>query len=163
MRFVSHEVRTPMNSVGLGAKLLLDELEDVLGIDRKEGEPRDSRSTISMLKGDKNVPSEKVFDWLTLIKAIQTNTDAAVDVLNELLQWDKIEAGKLILELSEVNIDELVRSTTAEFAVVAQEKNVEVSTALDNKAPVDLEHGQCGRIVVGDRMRLVQVCFSLDV
>lgn len=142
MRFVSHEVRTPMNSVNLGAKLLSGEMQ----------------ANISAL-GSEESQSQKISEWLTLVDTIRTNTEAAVDVLDELLQWDKIVAGKLQLQFGEIDIGNLLRSTTEEFSVMAQEKHVTLKTAhieLDTSV-VDLEVGSQTKIVVGDSVRLVQV------
>jgi signal transduction histidine kinase len=83
-----------------------------------------------------------------------------VDVLNDLLNYDKIETGTLRLEFSSVPIWQVLKKTTAGFAMQAKEKKV--SFTLTGKlwdgqlSPSELAEYQALR-VVGDSMRISQV------
>ena len=65
VRFVSHEVRTPLNSVCMGLTLLRDEISE-----RTSGRNNDNL---------KNCPTK---EWLTLTEEVAANAHSAVDVLN---------------------------------------------------------------------------------
>jgi signal transduction histidine kinase len=99
-------------------------------------------------------------EWILVTDDALSSTEAAVDVLNDLLNYDKIESGTLRLELSSVPIWQVLKKTTAGFAMQAKEKNV--TFTLSGKlwdgqlSPSDLTEYQALR-VVGDSMRISQV------
>jgi signal transduction histidine kinase len=64
--------------------------------------------------------------WLSLTREVLANTQSAVDVLNDLLNYDKIEMGTLSLELTVVAVWELVERTVAEFSLQARKAKVQV-------------------------------------
>ena len=69
MRYISHEIRTPLNTVFLGLRLLHDELQSV-----------DSP------------------DCLQMVKDTQESCQVAIGILSEMLMFDKMESGLLVLE-----------------------------------------------------------------
>jgi signal transduction histidine kinase len=81
VRFISHEIRTPLSTVHLGCKLLFAELMALL-------ESKDSPLLTAVV--------ERVKDWLLLVADIEESTDAAIDVLNDLINFDKITAGQSV-------------------------------------------------------------------
>lgn len=77
VRFVSHEVRTPLNTVCMGLTLLQHDFN-------------------AALTG--NTPGiERVKEWQQLSCQIYQNADAAVGVLSDLLTYDKVQLGVLNL------------------------------------------------------------------
>jgi signal transduction histidine kinase/CheY-like chemotaxis protein len=108
MRFVSHEVRTPLNSICMGLQLMQDEIQRFILLSQKGQKP----------------DSEKLNDWADLNGDILKNAHSAVTVLSDLLNYDKIEQGNFKLELSVVNIWELVERTSAEFMFPAATKSI---------------------------------------
>ena len=78
MRYISHEMRTPLNTVLLGLSYVQKQLAKVFG---------------------KNSNHE----CCTAIKETQVSCEIAVDILNDMLLYDKIEGGLLKLELKSIS------------------------------------------------------------
>lgn len=73
VRFVSHEVRTPLNSVCMGLTLLKD---DIYAFKQQNVSSNSSSPT---KKGTGQCPTKQ---WLTLTEEVAANAHSAVDVLN---------------------------------------------------------------------------------
>jgi signal transduction histidine kinase/CheY-like chemotaxis protein len=142
VRFVSHEVRTPLNSVCMGLTLLKDEMST-----------SQTSSGSSSTRDEQDVPQ-----WLSLTDEVLAGARSAVDVLNDFLNYDKIESGKLTLELSVIRIFELVEKTVDEFRLPAEKKKLQftIKTPTSNDGSHENE-----RFSVGDVMRLSQVFRNL--
>jgi len=209
MRFVSHEVRTPLNAVSMGLDLMQSEVAKALGFDspttfrasqdmvddeafensertirsdiesRRDPNLSDDPSSVSSDK-DKTKKSESsssldehkkispvlAKSWFQLSQEIQGNAQGAVDILNDLLNYDKIEQGKLVLSLEKVSIWELIEKTVMEFKVPASSKKVSLRVAFGEETrttpraqylPSDVKHLS----VAGDPVRLGQVVRNL--
>ena len=87
IRYISHEIRTPINAVSMGLKYLGEELPKYIQ-DR---------------------------DILDSVATSQSACSVSVNILTDLLTFDKIEDGALKLDRQEVSIKELVLSATAIF------------------------------------------------
>lgn len=156
VRFVSHEVRTPLNSVGMGLTLMKEEMAQSLGFKTAESMVVDGdnkRDDDSEKTGSTMDSAAK--EWFSLADEIQSNTQCAVDVLNDLLNYDKIENGSLNLELTVVPIWQLIEQTVLEFKLPMGSKNIKMSFNL----PDDKEY--VNHKVVGDAVRLSQVLRNL--
>ncbi|KAJ1416544.1 histidine kinase-like ATPase, partial [Ochromonadaceae sp. CCMP2298] len=152
VRFVSHEIRTPMNAVrlgmtlfsteidGLGAKLAGKSLEEVMGL-----------------------LQEIVADWRQIALDVLDNTEAAVDVLNDLLNYDKIETGSLKLEFTMVPVWKVLQRTFKTFVLQAREKGIVFQ--LQGQmfgADASLLVGDLGNLhCLGDETRITQVLRNL--
>lgn len=130
MRFISHEVRTPLNSVCMGLTLLEEELKE---------------------KEDISAESEE----LLLVQSIQRNSQSAVDVLNDLLNYDKIEGGNLSLELELLDAWGLIRRTISEFKLSCNSKQLTLKEQIESGKSSELLQA------VADPIRLVQVIRNL--
>jgi len=108
--------------------------------------------------------TKTIENWIQLTDEALSNTEAAVDVLNDLLNYDKIESGTLRLEFSSLPIWQVVKKTTACFAMQAKEKNVTLTLTgaiWDGQlSPHELAQYQALQ-VVGDSMRISQVLRNL--
>jgi signal transduction histidine kinase/FixJ family two-component response regulator len=131
VRFVSHEVRTPLNTVCMGLTLLENDLAGALDGSELTKALKDSVNTSKMdsrVDNDELVlKKESVEDWLSLSTQVFHNADAAVGVLSDLLNYDKIQMGALTLELSLINLWATLEKTVEEFKMAATEKTVELS------------------------------------
>ena len=87
IRYISHEIRTPLNAVSLGLKYLYDVLP-------------------------KYVQDPDILDSIVTSQSACT---VSVNILTDLLTFDKIEDGDLKLDRSEVAVKDLVLSATAIF------------------------------------------------
>jgi len=87
VRYISHEIRTPLNAVRMGLQFLLAELPSIT----QDPELLDSLETT------------------------ETASVAAINILNDLLTFDKIEEGNLKLDRQLVSARELVEAATSIF------------------------------------------------
>ena len=155
VRFISHEMRTPMNTVHLGLKLFQIELEDLLNVVANTSPEK----LAAVIKG-------AVAGWMMLVDDIMGNSESAVDVLNDLLNYDKIEMGTLRLEFSTVPIFNLVKKTTKAFMMQAKQKDVDLQLVGDywitnDDGELELLSQYEGLSVVGDATRIAQVLRNL--
>ncbi len=125
VRFVSHEVRTPLNTVCMGLTLLENDLAGALEGSNLTKSLKDKDNRV----GDDElvVKKESVEDWLSLSTQVFQNADAAVGVLSDLLNYDKIQMGTLSLELSLINLWASLEKTVEEFQMAATEKTVDLT------------------------------------
>ena len=76
VRFVSHEIRTPLNTVNVGLDLLIKEMTSMQKLDDESYE--------------------------TTLSDMKSQCVAAIDILNDLLSYEKIDAGIMTLETSTI-------------------------------------------------------------
>src|ERR1700760_1027804 len=88
----------------------------------------------------------------TYAKAVKTSGDALLSLIEELLDYSKIEAGKIDLELRPFNLVALIEDITELLAPRAQAKSLEIAAYVDERLPHD---------VAGDAARLRQVLLNL--
>lgn len=110
---------------------------------------------------------KEVEEWIKLSEDIHSNTQNAVDVLNDLLNYDKIETGTMVLELGIVSIWSLLDRAASEFVLQARQKSVDFKVDFGNARDVDVEgqwkwaRGVEGLKVIGDGVRITQVIRNL--
>jgi signal transduction histidine kinase len=119
---MSHELRTPMNAVLGYTDLILD---NIFG----------------------DVP-EAIRDTLERVKA---NGHHLLGLINDVLDLSKIEAGQLVLSLSDYSMGEVVHAAVSALESLAAEKKL----ALKATVPADLPPAR------GDERRITQVLLNL--
>ncbi len=87
-----------------------------------------------------------------LLTRIQTASRAMMEVINDILDLSKIEAGAMVLESVPLDLPELLRELDQMMAPLAEEKNL---------ALVLRESGPMPRVIRGDVTRLRQVLTNL--
>ncbi|MBI5261627.1 MAG: response regulator [Bradyrhizobium sp.] len=88
----------------------------------------------------------------TYAKAVKTSGEALMALIEELLDYSKIEAGKLDLEQRPFALTTLIEEVTELLAPRAQAKHLEIAAYVDENLPHE---------VVGDAARLRQVLLNL--
>jgi signal transduction histidine kinase len=161
VRFISHEIRTPLNTVRLGMKLLEVEMGKFSGKLSKTS----AQDLASLMRA-------ALRSWKQLAEEIVESSEAAVEVLNDLLNYDKIEIGTMKLEFSYFDVRELLEKTTAAMQVQAQEKNINLELNCSWLRSFGALSGDSGdgeqvdirgedRTVIGDSARMSQVVRNL--
>jgi signal transduction histidine kinase/CheY-like chemotaxis protein len=145
VRFVSHEVRTPLNSVCMGLTLLKEEIAQSVGF----------KNAQEMLDSDTEIDSTRDGSWFDLAHEVQVNAQSSVDVLNDLLNYDKIETGTLMQELTILPIWSLIDRTVNEFKLPMASKNIKLFFNSPTNENVKDQK------VVGDSVRITQVLRNL--
>jgi len=115
---MSHEIRTPMNSV-LGFLTLIEN-----GLFESEEELRDFANNA------------------------RVSADSLLDIINNVLDLSKIEAGKMELNEDEFSIREEVDKAISIIKTIAKEKNLGVTANIGSGVPIS---------VIGDSTRYRQV------
>ena len=197
VRFISHEVRTPLNAVCMGLSLVHDDLALALGyksnddfVERTENDPHlmehielkneepPSDDVCLQQRGNNDELIElrkNIATWVTLVQDIQCNAQSSVDVLNDLLNYDKVETGSLSLEVTVISIWNLIEKTANEFLLPAAKKKISFALVFgdipDNNdeetsimqsshaSNLPVEAKRCK--IVGDAVRLTQVLRNL--
>jgi PAS domain S-box-containing protein len=109
--------------------------------------PMNAVTGIVNLLVDKHTPEQE-----ELIKTLKFSADNLMYLLNDILDFNKIDAGKLELEHIEFNMNQLVQNITDTFKVKTAEKNLAITCNLDKQLPHTL---------IGDPVRLGQVLTNL--
>ena len=190
VRFVSHEVRTPLNSVSLGLRYLEEELQDKVHIvmgstsvnsvtyqNLLHNECDSVRSTAVTNESIKSrgglLSTLDLHNYLNLLREIQVSTGVAVSVLNDFLQYDKIEAGKMQLESKPVSFHNIVLDNLKLFRVQAAELHINIVLRFNDDVdqppntdshlniPTSIPSTQRNLVVMGDSARLGQVVRNL--
>jgi len=88
----------------------------------------------------------------TYVKAVKTSGDALLSLIEELLDYSKVEAGKLDLEHRPFALSGLIEDITELLAPRAEAKKIEIAAYVDERLPMH---------VIGDAARLRQVLLNL--
>jgi PAS domain S-box-containing protein len=91
-------------------------------------------------------------EQMTYARAVKTSGDALLSLIEELLDYSKIEAGKIDLEQRPFALAGLIEDVTELLAPRAQARKLEIAAYVDERLPVE---------VVGDAARLRQVLLNL--
>lgn len=91
-------------------------------------------------------------EQMTYAKAVKTSGDALLSLIEELLDYSKIEAGKIDLEYRPFALTGLIEDITELLAPRAQARALEIAAYVDERLPLQ---------VVGDAARLRQVLLNL--
>ena len=86
VRYVSHEIRTPLNTVVMGLKLL--------------------HKRLAVLKEQQ---------LIEIVQDLSTSTDVAVDILNDLLTYEKLSSNILELDKKVLKVEDFVNNTCHPF------------------------------------------------
>lgn len=135
MRYVSHEVRTPLNAVCMGLAVLQEELATALGKNSADELDREIDTCPTTTPH-----AESNLSWFKLTAEVLDNATTAADVLSDLLNYDKIKYGQMQLELSVLSFGDLVKKSVREFKLPASKKNLDFTVEfVDGNATGDVE------------------------
>jgi PAS domain S-box-containing protein len=119
---MSHELRTPLNAILGYTELILDNIY-----------------------GD--VP-DKIRE---VLERLDKNGRHLLNLINDVLDLSKIEAGQLVLSLDEYSMEDVVQTVITAVEALAAEKNLKLNVMI----PADLKIGK------GDQQRIAQVLLNL--
>ena len=120
---MSHELRTPLNSMLILSKLLRD-----------------------------NKNNNLTEDQLKSVSIIYNSGKDLLDLINEILDLSKIEAGKMTYDFNEVIPDEIINDIKTNFTPVAENKDLSLDIQKSDDFPNQ---------IFTDRQRLMQVLKNL--
>jgi len=142
VRFISHEIRTPLNTVCMGLELLESELT-ILSKSNKThpkssslhnggGDNEDDENETDKQGRDVRVCGDEDIAFCRNVTVdVRENAHTAVEILNDLLNYDKLEMGTLKLETGIVFIWDLIERTVNQFRIQAVNKEINFELNLD--------------------------------
>lgn len=86
------------------------------------------------------------------VQAIKTSGTALHQLINDILDLSKVDAGRMTFEMQPFEIRQTLKSTLYSFDLKIKEKNLELIKEYDSKIP---------SVVVGDSLRLNQIILNL--
>ncbi len=86
------------------------------------------------------------------IRKLETSGKSLLAIINDILDYSKVEAGKLQLENVDFRLDELLHNLATILSVNASDKDIEILFSIDESVPAQLN---------GDPLRLQQVLLNL--
>ncbi|KAI8822660.1 uncharacterized protein EV422DRAFT_566334 [Fimicolochytrium jonesii] len=129
VNYIFHEVRVPLNAASLAVQNLVGE-----GcFDNVEGEQMD------------------------VVNALRGSLGMMAKVLNDVLDFERMQSGKLICAESPLDFHETVRSLLVSAKVVANTRGLKLNIDLDE----EIDNLQNRKVITGDEMRLRQVLSNL--
>jgi signal transduction histidine kinase/DNA-binding response OmpR family regulator/HPt (histidine-containing phosphotransfer) domain-containing protein len=87
-------------------------------------------------------------DQRELAQTVRSSADALMTIINDILDYSKVEAGKLLIEHEELDVTRVVESVTFLFSDAAHAKGLEIASFVAHEVP---------RTVFGDAGRIRQV------
>lgn len=93
--------------------------------------------------------SEEQRYYLNIVKS---STRSLLTVLNDILDYSKVEAGKLALEMSVFDLPEVIQEVAALYKISADQKGIDITYNISDELP---------NYVIGDMVRLRQVLSNI--
>jgi len=124
---VSHEFRSPLTSMNMSIKMLLN---------NKFGEINDKQEE--------------------LLETAQEDCERLKNLVSDLLDLSKIESGKIEMDLQDTNLEEIVQSSVKPFKKKAEEKNIDLSTNMEQDLIVYADFNKITWVItnlIGNAMR----------
>jgi signal transduction histidine kinase len=120
---ISHELRTPLNSLLILSQVLAD-----------------------------NKPGNLMAEQLKYAQTIYSASADLLNLINDILDLSKVEAGKMEINLEPVALTQLITVLEDRFSLVAQEKGLKLVIQLADNLP---------SILYTDEQRLIQILTNL--
>jgi two-component system, sensor histidine kinase and response regulator len=93
--------------------------------------------------------NEQQFNYLSKIRSASSGL---MSILNDILDYSKMEAGRLEIELAELNLDDLLDNISDLFSISASTKNIEMIFEISPNCP---------KYIISDQLRLTQILNNL--
>ncbi len=107
VRHIGHEIRTPLNVIGVGTDVLLKEL--------KQLKPRISHAVLEIVEG------------------IQDASGTALEVVNELMMFEKLAAGMTTIETAPTRIVRFLNKAMKQHTITARAKAIDFTLTVDTR------------------------------
>lgn len=86
------------------------------------------------------------------LRMVKSSSKVLLSLINDILDYSKIEAGKLELDADDFSVADLMDEVTKLFSISARQKGIDLRVALDPRVP---------ELVVGDMIRLRQILSNI--
>ncbi len=124
-RSISHEIRTPLNTAFMALDLLISSLKQPQPPQPQQQEPiHGNVSTTIPIQSTTTQSANSTNELLEIAENIKQGCDIALNILNQLLTYDKLNAGMLQLENKQLTISQLLESNMKLFTMHAQQCSI---------------------------------------
>ena len=132
IRHISHEIRTTLNTVFLGLEYITSALKQI--------PTEESHGTLDPI--------------VETVSDVYSSCEVAISILNDLLTSDKIEGGKMTLDLDCVNCCSYFTSLAKLFNMNAREKSItfivdcsNLSSSFSHSASINVDQAKMGQVI----------------
>lgn len=158
MRYISHEMRTPLNSAAIGLAMGLAvavDLQVALTNALEVYSPTESHITEenAITKDHVSVAS----DQISTLMQVQDACSVAVATLDDILTFDKLSEGKLTAEFKDLDPWKFLNHTAQPFHFNASEKEIDLQILRIEEQTIELDN----IVIKGDHFKLGQVVRNL--
>lgn len=160
MRYISHEIRSPLNTVFMGLQLMNNGMKGVI---------TSTRRSIAMLRKDTRVISDQdrkeklqaafshvvysMMEQLENCDMAKDSASVALEALNDMLTIDKIEENKLELKVEDLNVWNFLSETVKPFNINAIKSQITFSVEC-----MEMEENWMQNFIIkADKFKLNQV------
>ena len=128
VQYVSHEIRTPLQVISAGLSLLRDDLKDKV---------KRLVDTSALMEGAGQVIGvEDLRQDLDLVEIMHESTLTAVNILNDLLLYEKVESDMLVIEQQRIHLFDLIIPGVKMFTIPVTAAGVTLIWDLDSLSNV---------------------------
>ncbi|MDJ1179496.1 ATP-binding protein [Roseofilum sp. BLCC_M91] len=120
---MSHELRTPLNAILGFTQVMIRHLS----------------------ANQRSLTGTQIEDHFGYLKVIHNSGEHLLDLINDLLNWSKIEAGKMELHQSRFNLYDMLSTLYQMFKLKAEHQGLRLSFEVDTHVPPFIE-GDSGKI-----------------
>lgn len=161
IRYVSHEMRTPLNTAFLGLEMLTTDLNSLNNkyatiLQRLEMANNVLTTTRALPSPTKELNND-VQELNDTVKQVQDSCKVAVETLDDLLTFDKLDESKLVIEVNDLNPWVFLCDAAKPFEINAKQLDVNFSVALEDDDDIWLRD----HYIKGDKFKLAQVVRNL--
>ena len=131
IRYISHEMRSPLNNSFLGLRILRGNIDGIVDT-MKRIKTTMIRCKVPDPNGTIVQFVEKIVDEkdgiVETVELVKESCSIALETLNDMLTFDKIDEKKLALEVEDINVWSFVSETVRPFRLNAMKDQVSLQT-----------------------------------
>lgn len=156
IRYVSHEMRTPLNTAFLGLEMMAADLNAIKVKYSTMILRLETASNMLNNKGTFELTGD-VHELHDTMKQVQDSCKVAVETLDDLLTFDKLDESKLVIEVTNMDPWVFLSDAAKPFELNARQLDVNFSIAIEDDDDMWLRD----HYIKGDKFKLAQVIRNL--
>eukprot|EP00602_Paraphysomonas_sp_CaronLab_P011554 CAMPEP_0185041960 /NCGR_PEP_ID=MMETSP1103-20130426/41889_1 /TAXON_ID=36769 /ORGANISM="Paraphysomonas bandaiensis, Strain Caron Lab Isolate" /LENGTH=523 /DNA_ID=CAMNT_0027581911 /DNA_START=653 /DNA_END=2224 /DNA_ORIENTATION=+ len=139
VRYISHELRTPVNVVYMGLQLLRQHAPEEYCSRRPSSSVDTVEPFATTVGGESGSAEGSQNSWLSILEDASDACHIAVNILNDLLLFDRIEDGSMVLEKRSMVVRPLLLQCIKLFDIQAQSEGVVLRYNSPRLIPLNLD------------------------
>jgi signal transduction histidine kinase/CheY-like chemotaxis protein len=156
IRYVSHEMRTPLNTAFLGLEMMAADLNAIKAKYSTMILRLETASNMLNNRGTFELAGD-VHELHDTMKQVRDSCKVAVETLDDLLTFDKLDESKLVIEVTDMDPWVFLSDASKPFELNARQLDVNFSIAIEDNDDMWLRD----HYIKGDKFKLAQVIRNL--